>query len=292
MPKGILFAFMAALSWGCSIVMSKKGLEDMDADTLFFFQVGAATLLAWVVIGLTRKKLPLTKKSMLAYSTGIFEPFLAYMLTLYGLKFVSAGIASVIFSLESVFIMILSIIVLGMKTRHPARLILLLLGAMSGSLMSIFPDISEDRGSFTGYLLVLGGVLSAAFYVVISSKLIDSFDPINLLTGQLTFTLILSSVFLFITDSSLHLSMASIFLVISSGVLQYFLAFYFYLHSLRWIQVHIAGVMLYFIPLVAILLSWFFLGEKISIIQAIGIMMTIVCVYVLNRSYNHLDNER
>ncbi|MGE1842949.1 hypothetical protein ACMFGW_24595 (plasmid) [Escherichia coli] len=36
-------------------------------------------------------------------------------------------------------------------------------------------------------------MLSAAFYVVISSRLIKSFEPITLLSGQLTFSLILSS---------------------------------------------------------------------------------------------------
>ena len=31
MIKGVLFAFLAAFSWGAAIVMSKKGLENMDA---------------------------------------------------------------------------------------------------------------------------------------------------------------------------------------------------------------------------------------------------------------------
>lgn len=35
MIKGIMFAFLAAFSWGAAIVMSKKGLENMDAGELF-----------------------------------------------------------------------------------------------------------------------------------------------------------------------------------------------------------------------------------------------------------------
>ncbi|XIX00490.1 hypothetical protein AB2H13_27770 (plasmid) [Escherichia coli] len=45
---------------------------------------------------------------MLAYATGVFEPFLAYTFTLYGLYFISTGSASIVFSLESVFILVLS----------------------------------------------------------------------------------------------------------------------------------------------------------------------------------------
>ena len=46
-----------------------------------------------------------SSKAILAYATGVFEPFLAYTFTLYGLYFISAGRASIIFSLESVFIL-------------------------------------------------------------------------------------------------------------------------------------------------------------------------------------------
>ncbi|HFP0122353.1 TPA: EamA family transporter, partial [Escherichia coli] len=56
-------------------------------------------------------------------------------------------------------------------------------------------------------------------------------------------------------------------------------------YSLRWIPVHIAGAMLYFIPLVALLLSWFFLQEDISFIQGLGVFITILCVYILNKKY-------
>ncbi|EEY2487202.1 DMT family transporter, partial [Escherichia coli] len=135
MIKGILFAFLAAFAWGTAIVMSKKGLENMDAGGLFFWQVGSAAMLSWFVLSISRKKLPVTKKSILAYSTGIFEPFLAYILTLYGLKFISAGITSVIFSLESVFILILSVIFFSVKINSPLHFILLLTGAMAGSIM-------------------------------------------------------------------------------------------------------------------------------------------------------------
>ncbi|ELN5868340.1 EamA family transporter, partial [Escherichia coli] len=55
MIKGILFAFLAAFSWGAAIVMSKKGLENMDAGGLFFWQVGSAAMLSWFVLAISRK---------------------------------------------------------------------------------------------------------------------------------------------------------------------------------------------------------------------------------------------
>jgi len=287
MVKGVLLALLAALSWGSSMVMSKSILAEIDAGALFFYQIVAATLLSWIVLIKTHKHFSVNKRSLLAYSTGVFEPFLAYILTLYGLKSVPAGIASIIFSMESVFILILSVFILKMKIKSPGVFVFILVGAMAGSLMVVMPNISHENGGLTGYLLVLVGVMSASFYVVISSKLVDSFEPIELLTGQLTFSLILAVPFILISGGGTSLSVETGVLITLSGMLQYFLAFFLYLHALRWIQVYIAGVILYFIPLIAILLSWLFLKESISPMQFAGIILTVSSVYILNKKYGH-----
>lgn len=286
MIKGILFALLAVFSWGSAIVMSKKGLESMDAGTLFFYQIAGAVLLSWVMVCGMKKKILLTGRTFLAWSAGIFEPFLAYMLSLYGLKSVSAGIAAVIFSLESVFILILSAVIFSLKIASPYRFILLLTGAMAGSLMAIVPDVRDTGGAPGGYLLIVSGVLSAAFYVVISAKLVRTIEPIILLAGQLTVAFVLSAIFIFISGTPVKISDDVMLLVFLSGVLQYFLAFYFYLYSLKWLSVYVAGAMLYFIPLVSLFLSWLFLDESISFIQWLGVLLTVISVYVLNRIYH------
>ena len=81
MIKGMLFAFLAAFSWGAAIVMSKKGVEELDAGGVFFWQICSAVILSWIVLFIKRKKLPLNSKAILAYATGVFEPFLAYTFT-------------------------------------------------------------------------------------------------------------------------------------------------------------------------------------------------------------------
>ncbi|EGM1332120.1 DMT family transporter [Salmonella enterica] len=287
MTRGIILALLAAFSWGSAIVMSKISLSELGASSLFFLQISAATVLSWIILIATRKKIPVNRTSLLAYSTGLFEPFLAYTLTLYGMEHAQAGISSVIFSLESAFILILSVIIFRIKVRAPWVFLLLLIVAMAGSLMAVLPDPGEKDGNFMGYALVLAGVISAAFYVVISSKIIDLFDPVTLLTGQLTFSFILSAIFLFFTGEPVLLPEDGMQLVIFSGILQYYLAFILYLHALKWIEVHIAGFMLYFIPVIAVVLSYFFLGENVSFIQVIGIACTIASVYFLNKKYDN-----
>lgn len=152
--------------------------------------------------------------------------------------------------------------------------------------MVTLPDISKGMNNIIGYALVIAGVLSAAFYVVVSSRFIKYFDPVTLLSGQLIFFFVLSSIFVLIAKPSICLPLDSVVLVFLSGVLQYFfLAFCFYLNSLRWLPVHIAGAMLYFIPLVALFLSWLFLDETFTFIQG-GVIVTVFSVYSLNKKYS------
>ncbi len=59
-----------------------------------------------------------------------------------------------------------------------------------------------------------------------------------------------------------------------------------YSNSLRWLPVHLAGIMLYFIPLVALFLSWLFLDEQFTFLQGVGFIVTVLSVYFLNRKYS------
>ncbi|EDA3259029.1 EamA family transporter, partial [Salmonella enterica subsp. enterica serovar Typhimurium] len=49
---------------------------------------------------------------------------------------------------------------------------------------------------------------------------------------------------------------------------------------------HLAGIMLYFIPLVALFLSWLFLDEQFTFLQGVGFIVTVLSVYFLNRKYS------
>ncbi|WP_235824838.1 MbeB family mobilization protein [Escherichia coli] len=43
---------------------------------------------------------------------------------------------------------------------------------------------------------------------------------------------------------------------------------------------------LYFIPLVALFLSWLFLDEQFTFLQGVGFIVTVLSVYFLNRKYS------
>ncbi|WP_418508346.1 EamA family transporter [Escherichia coli] len=59
--KGMLFAFLAAFSWGAAIVMSKRS-EEAGSRRVFFWQICSAVILSWIVLFI-KKKTPIKLKS-------------------------------------------------------------------------------------------------------------------------------------------------------------------------------------------------------------------------------------
>lgn len=68
-----------------------------------------------------------------------------------------------------------------------------------------------------------------------------------------------------------------------AGTLQYYLAFHFYLVAMKMIPVHLAGMMLYLVPVFSISLAWLVLGERLSSIQLFGCLVILGAIAILNR---------
>ena len=130
---------------------------------MFVVQLFAATTVAGTVMMCRSERLGWSHAHLLAYSTGLFEPFLAYTLSLYGLSLVSASIVSVIFATEAIMILMLSLLLLGTVIRKPGSVITLILIAFLGVIMVMAPDLRGVKSpSIGGYIAVFAGVVFAA----------------------------------------------------------------------------------------------------------------------------------
>lgn len=279
----ILLALLAPLLWAIAIVLSKHALGEINSNQLFVIQIIAAMAAAWVVVWVRREKVAGGKRAWLAYSTGLFEPFLAYTLSLYGLAFVSAGIASLVYSTETLMIILLSVVLLKNKIESPLTFAGLILAATCGSVLAIYGDVGDvDAGvsgqKLIGYALIFAGVFFAALYVVVSAKLIVRHPPLILLTGQLSFCTLLAAIFIVPFADWQPLDTSTFLLAALSGILQYYLAFFCYLFSLQSLKIQIAGALLYLIPVFGIALSAVFLGERVTAMQLVGVAVVLLAL--------------
>ena len=150
-----------------------------------------------------------------------------------------------------------------------------------------------------GTALITLGMLAAAFYVVLSSRIAEKYDVFYIVASQQTLALIVA---LFIlpfewrgfTVSSITWGAWSLALL--SGVIQYALAFVFYMVALRHISAGLAGVYLNFVPLVGIAGAFIFLDEKLSLLQLGGALLVVIALVLISVSaqakattYQNLD---
>lgn len=150
-----------------------------------------------------------------------------------------------------------------------------------------------------GTALITLGMLAAAFYVVLSSRIAEKYDVFYIVASQQTLALIVA---LFIlpfewgefTVSSITWGAWSMALL--SGVIQYALAFVFYMVALRHISAGLAGVYLNFVPLVGVAGAFIFLDEKLSLLQLGGASLVVIALVLISVSaqvkaatYQNLD---
>lgn len=285
MKKGIVAAILASFCWALSTVLSKIALESVDSSILFVMQLFFSVSFLWIFIFIKRYTLPSFSEIYKISLLGIFEPGIAYFLGLIALNYIDAGIATLIQSTETVLIIILSFLILGF--RPSLQFIGIMTIMMFGLYLVLFQKENMSNNDPKGILLMFLAVLSAAFYVVLSSKFIENNHPLLIVTYQQSLALILSFIILFIKYDSLNeinlsFDISTWAYIITSGIIQYAIAFYLYIYSLSKIPVNLAGVFLGLMPIFGLTLAFIFLKESLSMIQLIGSLIVIITILKIN----------
>ncbi|PID62202.1 MAG: hypothetical protein CSB44_03655 [Gammaproteobacteria bacterium] len=279
---GVIYSLLAVLCWAAAIILSKKSLGQFNSNQLFITQLFSATLFSWLFLLLKKQRISLQAGMLRNYLLGLLEPFLAYLFSLHGMALISASTTSILFSTESLMIVILSFLLLRRNIRDKGIFFTLLAVSFFGVLLVALPDITSlEKDSLWGYFWVLSGVFCAALYVFFSSQIISNQQPVVLLAGQLSFCCMLGLVAFFPFAGWEKQPIQENIIAIASGVLQYFLAFVFYLHALKYISANLAGMMLYLIPVAVMIMSFCFLSEVIHLLQVAGGALTILSVAYL-----------
>jgi drug/metabolite transporter (DMT)-like permease len=291
-PRGaaVLAVVLSAACWGCATVMSKSVLDHMPSMTLVTVQLAASIRVPWIAVLLLRLRVRLDRPTRKASLSGLLEPGLSCTFGIVGLALTTASNSALIGAAEPIFILLLAWLVL--KERIGAPKLKLAATATVGLLLVIAPDAGglPGRGSLLGDLLVLVGTLFAAFYVIATRRLVLSIDPLPLSALQrsvgLVWTLGVLTVSLGFGLTRLGLegvTFGVLALAAASGVIQYALAFWFYLFALQRLPANVAGFYLTLIPVFGVGAAFVFLGEALTPLQWLGAFCVIVSVGAISR---------
>lgn len=298
--KTTLIAYLClagiCLIWGTTFVVMKMGIKGFPP---FLFaalrQFSAGILLtAWLVVVKRKTIPPLQDLKMLALG-GFLMITLGNGLVSSGLVFVPSSVAAIICSAMPVCVVLLNITI--NRSEKPNTMIVI--GVIAGMLgiLTVFgehiADFSEPRYAI-GIGLIFVATLSWAVASFLMKKVNERVNPfmtagIQMLFGGL-FCFPLS--YIFDDHATITWSITSLSTLTYLSLVGSLTAYAMYSYALAKLRLTIASLYSYINPLVAVVLGWWILSEKLNHRIAVAIAITLFGIYLVNRGYQKLIKSR
>lgn len=285
--KAIFALLMVCFFWGTTWIASRQGVLHMPALQL----AGIRQLLGglcYVIFFSTRKEQWPNKRQWQTIAIlGILNFLLANGLTTWGVKYISAGLGSIIgatFPLSMVVINFFS-----SRAKLPVKAILGFIIGFAGICVVFYEHLHDflNAGFRFGIILSFLGTTSWAFGTLYTKKKAESFNPYFSLGLQMCisgFGLLTISGFtgntIPITEIPWQSWAAIGYLVLFGSVI----SFIAYLYALQNLTAEQTSVYAYINPVVAVLLGWLIFGEQLTIYIALGGFITLAGVYLINKA--------
>lgn len=208
---------------------------------------------------------------------------------------VPSGVAAVICSLMPVIVIIINVMI--NKDERPT--VPIIMGLVIG-LIGIIVMFGEHMAEFSkteyiiGIVLTFGAVLSwAAGSIWIKKRNLESNPFVNaglqmFFGGVFLFPLSLAFDNLSAVTWSAEAAYAMLYLIVFGSIV----AYASYSYALRKLPMTIVSLYAYVNPLVAVLLGWIVLDEKLNIKIVIAFALTVAGIYIVNKGYQLRDAWR
>ena len=288
----ILALCWVSFFWGTTWIASKEGVKYMPALQLAAIRqfLGATLYLSYFLF----KKTPWPKgkqwKTIIILS--ILNFVLSNGLSTWGVKYISSGLGAIIGALVPLWVVIISLF------RGEKLVKLSIIGLVVGfaGVCVIFYEHLTDFLIFDfrfGIIISIISTLTWAFATLYTKKKAASFNPYFSLGIQM----FISSIFLFAylgaTGSAVSLSTIPVISWVSIGYLVIFgsaLTFIAYIYALQHLPAEINSIYAYINPIIAVLLGAYIFGEPLSLAIAVGGIITLFGLYLVNRSFQKSKN--
>ncbi len=272
MNKQKLFILLSFFSiyfiWGSTYLLNKIAVAEVSPLLLAAIRFGSAGVLILVIAKLLKKSLKITKRQLLNITVAGFL-FLVYGngVFVWALKYVDSGFAALLASTQPLFVLFLLRLIDGQKMQQKS-MIGVGLGILGMYLLVSQKTISTSEGMILGIFMILSCVLSWSYGSVFVSKA-DLPKNFFVSTGyQMTIASILllfwSQIFkediTTITRITSKVQISIVFLILFGSIV----AFTAFNYLLKVVSPEKVSTSAYVNPVIALLLGWYFLGEKLT----------------------------
>lgn len=282
----ILALCWVSFFWGTTWLASKEGVKHMPALQLVTIRqfLGGILYVGYFLL----KKEPWPKGKQ--WRTILVLAFLNFActngLSTWGVKYMSSGLGAIISAIFPIWIITINFF----NGQKIARMALLGILISFGGICIIFIDYLSDffKPEFQfGIILMTVSTITWAFGILQTKKKAASFNPYFSLGLQM----LLSSIFMYGITEAAEINIplneiplpswwAILYLVIIGSVLT-FIAF---VYTLQHLPTEISSIYVYINPIVAMVLGAFIFGETLTKAIAIGALVTLLGLYLVNKS--------
>lgn len=283
----IIVSFFAVyVIWGSTYVFNKIAVTELPPFFLASMRFIAAGLLIMLISKILKFQLAITKKQFmnsliagflfLVYGNGVF---------VWALKYVDSGFAALLASTQPLFVLLLMRLI-DRKPMQKKSIIGVLLGLIGMYLLVSQQEITSSEGTVLGVFMIFTCVFSWSYGSVFVSKA-DLPKNFFVSTGyqMLTagFMLLIGSIIFKETwvsplTWSTEVQLSMLFLV-SFGGIAVFTAFNYLLKNVSTEKVATSA---YINPIIAMLLGWYILDERLSLQSIIASVVLLTGVYFIN----------
>lgn len=286
----ILALCWVSFFWGTTWLASKEGVKHVPALQLAAIRqfIGGSLYLLFFIYKKTAWPKGKQWKTILILS--LLNFVLSNGLSTWGVKYISSGLGAIIGALFPLWIVIISYF----RGVSLARLSVIGLLISFGGICLVFYDYLPDffKPDFRfGLFLSLLSTLTWAFGTVYTRKKAASFNPYFSLGLQMFLSSILLFAFTGATGTSVSLTAIPAIAWWSIGylvVIGSVLTFIAFIYCLQHLPVELNSIYAYINPVVALLLGALLFNEPLTIKIIFGGAITLIGLYVVNRSIKNL----
>jgi drug/metabolite transporter (DMT)-like permease len=282
--------FLTAVFWGGTFIAGRVLAQEVQPYSGSFLRFLVASVcmipLVWHFEGRLQ---PLRKKQFLVvFLSGMTGVFLYNIFFLTGLQTVPASRASVIVASNPVFISLFAALLFRGERMTLLKMIGIVL-SVSGALYVISRGNPAEilQGAIgRGELLIFGCVLSWVSYSLIGKIVMKDVQPVSAVTYACLVgatALLPPALFEGMAGNLTHYSLAAWLSIVYLGFFGTCLGFVWYYEGIKQIGPSKSAVFINFVPISAVVMAFFLLGETIDASLLIGAALVLSGIYLTNR---------
>jgi len=285
LKEGLILTILATTLWGINGTVTRYLLQNnLDPVVLVQLRLTFSSILLFFWIGLKKEKLKIKKDNLLSLVVlGIFGLSMVQMSYFYTISLTNVATAVFLQYLSPVIVAVYGIIFKTEELNNTKLFAVLL--ALLGSFLIVAKN-GNIKLPLIGLISGLASAFSQSFYLIYGKKVLKHFTPLTVLAYGWLFgaifwwLLIPPQQALFQQVFTLRDIIGIVYIVVLATVIPFLL----YFKGLKYLTSTTASVVSLVEPVVAVVVAYLVLGEKLTLSAALGALLILFAVYKISQN--------